>query len=492
MSWLSDAWHGIENVAQDVGNWAAANESWLLPVGIGVGALATGGLLGAFGPALFGAEAAGGALAGEGAALGAGEATIGASEAAFEGGAALTAEEAAAEAGAAGASEFIPGAVDITVSPFVEGAAGIESGIGAGGADVAALEGGGFGTDVLASGGPLDTILGGGSVGAGGQTAEDVAIASMAQPSIDPSFVAADIGEQGASGADAAPTFAERFTGDAASIARGDQPLGEALRAPPSAFGEGSVDVAGGGPAASTTDVGLGSYTGPGGSAGAAGDPAAAAGGTTGGGGIGSTLGGLGKGLEGALGSPLVKYGLPLAMIGGMALRGPGQLPPQTRAATDLANQQASFGASEIAQAQAGQIDPAYQAQIDTDTQNQKNQLYQLYASRGIDPRSSTDFVQASAQIDQQATAARAKIIQQMITNGLNFEGAASSTLMSAASQQVQLDSNFNSALTSAMSSFGMMAALSGGGRSTNVNITAPAGSTATRTAGDAGATAVA
>jgi hypothetical protein len=206
-------------------------------------------------------------------------------------------------------------------------------------------------------------------------------------------------------------------------------------------------------------------------SAAAAGDPAAG-GLRAAGAGLDQTLAGAGKGIEGALSSPWVKYGLPLGVLGATFLKGPGSLPPQTKGALDLANQQASFGATQLTLANQGQILPAQQAQLDQNAQNAKNQLYQLYASRGIDPNKSTDFIQASQQIDQQTLAARSAIIQQMITNGLNFETAASNVLTQAANQQVALDNNFRSSISSAMGSFGLMAALGsrgGGGGTQNV-----------------------
>jgi hypothetical protein len=196
----------------------------------------------------------------------------------------------------------------------------------------------------------------------------------------------------------------------------------------------------------------------------------------------GFNLGGIGKGIEGALGSPWLRYGLPLGAIAATALRGPGKLPPQTQANQQIANQLASFGATEINQANAGQILPAQQAQIDQTALGARNKLYQLYASRGIDPNSSTDFQQELVQIQQQADAQKAAIIDNMIKTGLQYETGASNILTAAANQQVALDNNFRTSLTSAISSFGVMAALgSGGGR--NVNINVPQGTQVTQAA---------
>src|SRR5215831_14190739 len=460
MSWLSDAWHGIENVVSDVGSWAASNESWLLPVALGVGAVATGGLLaGALAPELLGGAAAAEA-GGEAAAAGGfgGELLGGAGAEAFGEGAAGIEAGIGGTAADVAAAEAIPSAVDITVAPWTGaaleggteafaggsldtllggGAAGIEGGVGGVGTDVAALEAADEGGLIGVGGGDLTGVTAGGGV-------SDVPLAGELPDVASP-----------------AETVAGRF------------PLPDTGEAMPTG---GTFSQAA--PAAQAIDTAL--TTGGGGSASAAGDIGASSISTGGGAGAGGfNLGGLGKGIEGALGSPWVKYGLPLGVIGAQFLRGPGQLPPQERGAIDLANQQATFGATQLQLAQQGQILPAQQAQIDQWVQGQKNQLYQLYASRGIDPHSSTDFAQASAQIDAQALAQRSAIIQTMIQNGLSFETAASNTLTGAAQQQVSLDNAFNQSMSSALSSFGMMAALSGG-RGGNVTINAPPGSTVT------------
>jgi len=470
MSWLSDAWHGVENVVSDVGSFAASNASWLIPVGIGAAALATGGLaLGA-----FGAAEAGGLAAGEAGALGAGEAGAFGGEAALGGAEAFGEGAAGIEAGIGGTAadvfgaEAIPGAVDISVTPWtgaaldlgatgageagaagteafaggsldalLGGGAGIEGGIGGLGTDVAALEASGEGGLSGVGGGDLLGVTAGGGV-------SDVPLA----------------GELPAAGAEGpGATFAERFGGAAEAMPQGGT-FSQAGETANTLAGEGTAMAytptggAGGLPPEITTG---GSAVGPtSGTAAGAAQPAG-----------GFNLGGLGKGIEGALGSPWLRYGLPLAAIGATALRGPGQLPPQTRA-----NQQATFGATEINQANAGQILPAQQAQIDQTALGARNKLYQLYASRGIDPNSSTDFQQELVQIQQQADAQKAAIIQNMITTGLQYETGASNILTAAANQQVALDNNFRTSLTSAISSFGVMAALgSGGGRNVNINV---------------------
>jgi hypothetical protein len=178
--------------------------------------------------------------------------------------------------------------------------------------------------------------------------------------------------------------------------------------------------------------------------------------------------------LGGLTGIQALSLGIPLAMIAGTALRGPGGTPPQTQAAEGIAAGTAGQGAAlfnqgeqNLATAQANQINPAQQAQIDQYVQQQTNQLYQQYAARGINPNTDSGFQQALQQIHQQAIAMQAQFIQQLITTGLAETGqgtaaetSASSTLVAAGSQQIQLDTNFTNSLTSAMTAFGLIAAL--------------------------------
>src|SRR5215467_2387156 len=307
MSWLSDAWHGIENVVSDVGQWAASNESWLLPVALGVGAVATGGLLaGALAPKLLGGAAAA-EPGGEAAAFGGGELLGGAGAEALGGaGEAAAFGEGAAgiEAGIGGtaadvaAAEAIPGAVDITVTPFTGaaleggteafaggsldtllGGGGLEAGIGGTGTDIAALQAADEGGLIGVGGGDLTGVTAGGGV-------SDVPLAGE---------IPETATEAAIPGTPTSPSeeILGRFPDT--SISRGDETLGSALRTP-SAFAPQEVP-GGGAPAAQAIDTAI--STPAGGSAAAAGDvggggAGAGAGAGAGGGGAGGfNLGGL-------------------------------------------------------------------------------------------------------------------------------------------------------------------------------------------------------
>ena len=494
MSWLSDAWHGVESAVSDVGSWAASNASWLVPVGIGAGALLTGGLaLGALGGAgLFGAEAAG-----EAGALGAGEALGGAGAEAFGAGSAGIEAGIGGTAADVAAAEAIPGAVDISVTPWTGAALDLGGLGGAAAGEGAALSGealgteaavgagelGGVGSDVLA-GGSLDTLLTGGTTGVEGGVGglgTDVAALQAADEGGLSGVGGGDLTGVTAGGGTSDVPLAGELPAEAPSeTVAGRFPMPDSGEAMPTggtfsqaatAAEQAPLSYAGTPASAApqtTAFTGIepsatvGPTTGDVAGSAVSGDNALVAGGRS----LDTTLGGFGKGIEGALGSPWVKYGVPLAAIGGIALRGPGKLPPQTQANQGIANTLASTGATQINLANAGQILPAQQAQLDINAQNEKNKLYQLYASRGIDPNSSTDYTQGVQQIDQATLAARSAIIQQMISNGLSFETAASNILTQAANEQVSLDNNFRSSLTSAIGSFGFMAALGsrGGG----------------------------
>src|SRR5215472_3617240 len=295
MSWLSDAWHGIENVVSDVGSWAASNESWLLPVALGVGAVATGGLLaGALAPELLGGAAAAEA-GGEAAAAGGfgGELLGGAGAEAFGEGAAGIEAGIGGTAADVAAAEAIPSAVDITVAPWTGaaleggteafaggsldtllggGAAGIEGGVGGVGTDVAALEAADEGGLIGVGGGDLTGVTAGGGV-------SDVPLAGE---------IPETATEAAIPGTPTSPSeeILGRFPGE--SIARGDETLGSALRTP-SAFAPQEVP-GGGAPAAQAIDTAI--STPAGGSAAAAGD----VGGGGAGAGAGAGAGGGGAG----------------------------------------------------------------------------------------------------------------------------------------------------------------------------------------------------
>jgi hypothetical protein len=174
--------------------------------------------------------------------------------------------------------------------------------------------------------------------------------------------------------------------------------------------------------------------------------------------------GGVSAGASSLLSGSTLRNAALLAPIAGLGLtlaRGQPSLPPAMQQALNnlgpaqtLANQQLSEGAT-------GQLTPGQFAQIAQYKQNAKNQLYQLFARMGRDPNSDTDYLQGLQQIDQNAITMQQQFIDSAITNGLKAQGVVDSTLQSAANLQVQQDQAFQASLTSAVQSFGLVAALS-------------------------------
>lgn len=127
----------------------------------------------------------------------------------------------------------------------------------------------------------------------------------------------------------------------------------------------------------------------------------------------------------------LAKAALPWAQVGaaganiGLGIQGATQLASQTKIAQDTAKRQskigseaADFGRNEIARAEAGQVPPAVQAQIDQWTQGAKQQAMDQAARTG--QGDSTQLKQWLAWIDQQAQAMKASYLGQEETMGLN------------------------------------------------------------------------
>jgi hypothetical protein len=205
--------------------------------------------------------------------------------------------------------------------------------------------------------------------------------------------------------------------------------------------------------------------------------------------------GGVTGALNSALNSPytkLAELGIPLGMLGYNLAKGPAPIPPQANMAqqnainqlaplqgkaaanVDLYNQTA---AADLNLANNFQISPAQAAAIKTDSDNAKNQLYQQLANEGnTDPTKTTAWAQGVNQINQQALTAQVQMVNQLISTAFQAAGAATSgvgassavtsaldnTLMQAAQLQTQQDQQFQQASSSALQSFGLLAALSG------------------------------
>jgi hypothetical protein len=507
MSWLSQAFDSIGN---DVSSFWNSNSSWLPYALGGVAAIGTAGLLA---PEIFaglGAAEAGAGAAGAAGAGAAGDVAI--DIAPFAG----AAEEGAVEGAAEGAGAFTPGVVGeagLTESAALPGTA---AGLGeAGGTALESggpldfLAGTGASADTLAANAPVAGLDAAGSAGGlqggvdvagaqseflggvgdlGGGSTPDVLAGTPGTPvGPYPTETAGQAFGAGRFGSFATPDLgvAQQDALSGGLIGQGPVPAdvpggGAPSLSPPTQVAQAPVagttaDAAIGNPNPTisgidrSADIGASSI----GGAGPGGAPA-------GGGAPGGGTGGGGPG--GFLNNPYVKaaeLGVPLAVLGGNLLKGPDKLPGTTQANVGMANNLATYGATELNLANAGQINPAQEAQIQQNVQKQKAALYQSFVSRGVDPTSNSDYQQGLQQIDANATAQRAQFIQTMIQNALNADSQASAILTNASNQQIALDNSFNSAINGATQSFGVMAALSasrGGGGGGTAAAAAPTG----------------
>jgi hypothetical protein len=214
--------------------------------------------------------------------------------------------------------------------------------------------------------------------------------------------------------------------------------------------------------------------------AGAAAPAASASGAAAGGGGLGSTIGA-------ALNSPITKaaeLGLPLGFLGYNLLKGPPQLPSTAQQAlANVPGQTQNVPAlnqtvqQDLSAANNFQLNPGQAASVAQFKSDQYNQLYQQLANEGnVDPTKTSQWLQGKNQIDQQALKMTSDLIQQLFANAIAAEGsavgatsAANQTLLQAANIQVQQDNAFQTSISEALKSFGLIAALqgrAGGGQS--------------------------
>src|SRR5262249_2550368 len=173
--------------------------------------------------------------------------------------------------------------------------------------------------------------------------------------------------------------------------------------------------------------------------------------------------GGVTDTLTKALNNPLVKLGIPLGALGFTLARGAPQIPSAAQAAVSGPGATATsrLAADQLTAAANGEISPSQAAQIEQFQQDPVNQLFQVTARQGRDPRNDTDFIQGLGRIEQSATAMRQQFIDSMIKNGLAAQGVTNTALQNAANLQVASDTAFRQSINSALQSFGLVAALS-------------------------------
>ena len=168
--------------------------------------------------------------------------------------------------------------------------------------------------------------------------------------------------------------------------------------------------------------------------------------------------------LNSIVSSPITKLAVglaPLALTLGM---GEQQLPGAAQALQGQALQMQTTGLQNLAQAQAGILNPGQTALLSQNRQNLENQWRQTLYNQGVtDVTKDSRWPEIQAQIDQQITAQTAQLIQQNITNALAETGQASSALTSIANMQMTADQNFTNNLIGATKAAGLAFGMGGG-----------------------------
>lgn len=173
---------------------------------------------------------------------------------------------------------------------------------------------------------------------------------------------------------------------------------------------------------------------------------------------IGGKAGGVLNGLIPSA-STLEKAALPAGMLAYNAIKGPPPLTAEgkalgvggaaTQPLLDTEKQQLGI-------ANSGQISAPQQQQITNFVNEQQNELIQQLASQGVtNMAGDSRFIQGMQQIREKAIALQQQFIAQALQAGTAAAGAAAGNLNSAAQQSLQNDTNFQSALSSAVGSLG-------------------------------------
>ena len=170
----------------------------------------------------------------------------------------------------------------------------------------------------------------------------------------------------------------------------------------------------------------------------------------------------VGSALTGRTAATLALAGAPVALA---ALRGQPSVPSAAQPLTPGGSVTAPLIATEAANlnaANTGNITPPQQSQIDTFINQQRDNLFQSLANEGVgDPTKDSRFIQGMADIQRQALGMVQSFLSTDLTQGLAAAGEASTALNQAATMQINLDNQYQTALDSAMSSFGLIAGLS-------------------------------
>ena len=159
------------------------------------------------------------------------------------------------------------------------------------------------------------------------------------------------------------------------------------------------------------------------------------------------------------------KTALALAPAALTLLKGQPQVPSNIQPLTTGGAVTAPLIATEqqqLAEGNTGVLQPGQATQIAQYRSQAESQLIQQLANEGVaNPQQDSRYIQGMATIEQNAQVMGQQFITAALTSGLSAAGDAASTLTTAANAQLAVDNQFQTALNSAMQSFGLVQGLS-------------------------------
>ena len=169
--------------------------------------------------------------------------------------------------------------------------------------------------------------------------------------------------------------------------------------------------------------------------------------------------------LSNAGSSGLGKYALPAASLGYTLLKGQPAVPSAYGALQPGGAVTAPEIAAEqqlLSEGTTGTLQPGQAAQVAQYRSQAESQLIQQLANEGVaNPTQDTRYIQGMATIEQNSQIMSQQFITAALSSGLTAAGDAANALNAAAKAQLTTDNQFQSALNSAMQSFGLVEGLS-------------------------------
>lgn len=170
--------------------------------------------------------------------------------------------------------------------------------------------------------------------------------------------------------------------------------------------------------------------------------------------------------LDEILSSPVTKIGAAILPMAVTALMGQPQVPQSIsplQASGSVTAPLISTETTQLNEANTGQLTPGEAAQIAQYQQGAEATLRSQLAAEGVtNPAQDSRYITGMATIAQNVQAMQQSYITNATNQGLEAAGEATGALTTAANAELQVDQEFQSALESAMSSFGLIFALQG------------------------------